>query len=193
MSCLLKSEYSGTITWLGRVLTPEDSIRSEALNAVETTFNGIVGESHSGATRPSCLRVTMLHPKSTEIRNTRQLSILSAEENAEIAASIGLEQLDPSWLGASIVISGVPDFTHIPPGSRLQTAAGTTLTVDLENAPCNWPAKEIEADRPGHGKAFRSAAKGRRGITAWVERPGPLSIGDTVNLFIPTQRIWQPK
>ena len=193
MSCLLKSEYSGTITWLGRVLTPEDSIRSEALNAVETTFNGIVGESHSGATRPSCLRVTMLHPKSTEIRNTRQLSILSAEENAEIAASIGLEQLDPSWLGASIVISGVPDFTHIPPGSRLQTAAGTTLTVDLENAPCNWPAKEIEADRPGHGKAFRSAAKGRRGITAWVERPGPLSIGDTVNLFIPTQRTWQPK
>ena len=193
MSCLLKSEYSGTITWLGRVLTPEDSIRSEALNAVETTFNGIVGESHSGATRPSCLRVTMLHPKSTEIRNTRQLSILSAEENAEIAASIGLEQLDPSWLGASIVISGVPDFTHIPPGSRLQTAAGTTLTVDLENAPCNWPAKEIEADCPGHGKAFRSAAKGRRGITAWVERPGPLSIGDTVNLFIPTQRTWQPK
>lgn len=193
MSCLLKSEYSGTITWLGRVLTPEDSIRSEALNAVETTFNGIVGEPHSGATRPSCLRVTMLHPKSTEIRNTRQLSILSAEENAEIAASIGLEQLDPNWLGASIVISGVPDFTHIPPGSRLQTAAGTTLTVDLENAPCNWPAKEIEADRPGHGKAFRSAAKGRRGITAWVERPGPLSIGDTVNLFIPTQRTWQPK
>ena len=193
MSCLLKSEYSGTITWLGRVLTPEDSIKSEALNTVETTFDGIVGESHSGATRPSCLRVTMLHPKSTEIRNTRQLSILSAEENAEIAASIGLEQLDPSWLGASIVISGVPDFTHIPPGSRLQTAAGTTLTVDLENAPCNWPAKEIEADCPGHGKAFRSAAKGRRGITAWVERPGPLSIGDTVNLFIPTQRIWQPK
>jgi MOSC domain-containing protein YiiM len=193
MSCLLKSEYSGTITWLGRVLTPEDSIKSEALNTVETTFDGIVGESHSGATRPSCLRVTMLHPKSTEIGNTRQLSILSAEENAEIAASIGLEQLDPSWLGASIVISGVPDFTHIPPGSRLQTAAGTTLTVDLENAPCNWPAKEIEADCPGHGKAFRSAAKGRRGITAWVERPGPLSIGDTVNLFIPTQRIWQPK
>ena len=188
MSCLLKSEYSGTITWLGRVLTPEDSIRSEALNAVETTFDGIVGESHSGATRPSCLRVTMLHPKSTEIRNTRQLSILSAEENAEIAASIGLEQLDPNWLGASIVISGVPDFTHIPPGSRLQIAAGTTLTVDLENAPCNWPAKEIEADRPGHGKAFRRAAKGSRGITAWVERPGPLSIGDTVNLFIPTQR-----
>jgi len=193
MSCLVKSEYVGTITWLGRVTAPEDNIKSEALNTAEATFDGIVGESHSGATRPSCVRVTMLYPKSTEIRNTRQLSILSAEEIAEIAASIGLEQLDPSLLGASIVIAGLPDFTHIPPGSRLQTVAGTTLTADLENAPCNLPAKEIETECPGHGKAFKSAAKARRGITAWVERPGPLSLGDTVHLFVPTQRAWQPK
>jgi len=193
MSCLVKSEYIGTITWLGRVTAPEDNIRSKAVNIAEATFEGIVGESHSGATRPSCVRVTMLHPKSTEIRNTRQLSILSAEENAEIAVSMGLENLDPSWLGASIVISGLPDFTHIPPGSRLQTTAGTTLTADLENEPCNWPAKEIETECPGHGKAFKSVSKGRRGITAWVERPGPLSIGDTVHLFIPKQRTWQPK
>ena len=193
MSCLVKSKYIGTITWLGRVTAPQDNIRSEAMNTAEATFDGILGESHSGATRPSCVRVTMLHPKNTEIRNTRQLSILSAEENAEIAKVIGLEQLDPSWLGASIVIAGLPDFTHIPPGSRLQTTAGTTLTADLENAPCIWPAKEIEIERPGHGKAFKSAAKGRRGITAWVERPGPLSIGDTVHLFIPTQHVWQPQ
>jgi hypothetical protein len=193
MSCLVKSQYIGTITWLGRVSAPEYNIRSEALNTAEANFEGILGESHSGATRPSCVRVTMLHPKSTEIRNTRQLSVLSAEENAEIASGIGLEQLDPSWLGASIVIAGIPDLTHIPPGSRLQTGAGTTLTADLENAPCNWPAKEIETDHPGHGKAFKSVARGRRGITAWVERPGRLSLGDDVNLFIPAQRDWQPK
>ena len=192
MSCLVKSQYIGTITWLGRVSAPEYNIRSEALNTAEANFEGILGESHSGATRPSCVRVTMLHPKSTEIRNTRQLSVLSAEENAEIASGIGLEQLDPSWLGASIVIAGIPDLTHIPPGSRLQTGAGTTLTADLENAPCNWPAKEIEIERPGHGKAFKSAAKGRRGITAWVERPGRLLLGDDVHLFIPAQRDWQP-
>ena len=192
MSCLVKTDFIGTIAWLGRVSRPKNNIRSEALTIAEAGFEGIIGEAHSGATRPSCVRVSMLYPKGTEIRNTRQLSILSAEENAEIAASIGLTQLDPSWLGASIVIAGLPDLTHIPSGSRLQTEAGTTLTVDLENAPCNWPAKEIEMDRPGHGKAFKSAAKGRRGITAWVERPGVLSIGDTVNLFVPTQRSWQP-
>ena len=192
MSCLVKSKHTGTITWLGRVSAPEVNIRSQAVKTTETTFDGILGEAHSGATRSSCVRVTMLYPKDTEIRNTRQLSILSAEENAEIAGRIRLKELDPSWLGASIVIAGIPDLTHIPPGSRLQTTAGTTLTADLKNAPCNWPAKEIETDHPGHGQAFKSAAKGRRGITAWVERPGPLSLGDAVHLFIPTQRNWQP-
>ena len=192
MSCLVKSKYTGTITWLGRVSAPEVNIRSQAVKTTETTFDGILGEAHSGATRSSCVRVTMLYPKDTEIRNTRQLSVLSAEENAEIAGRIRLKELDPSWLGASIVIAGIPDLTHIPPGSRLQTTAGTTLTTDLKNAPCNWPAKEIETDHPGLGQAFKSAAKGRRGITAWVERPGPLSLGDAVHLFIPTQRNWQP-
>ena len=139
---------------------------------------------------PACVRVSMIYPKNTEIRNTRQLSILSAEENAEIAESLGLPELDPRWLGASIVIAGFPDYTHIPPGLRLQTKAGTILTVDLENKPCNWPAREIERDCSGHGEAFKSAANGRRGI-AWVERPGPLAMGDAVRLFVPSQRAWQ--
>ena len=121
ISCLVKSKYIGTITWLRRVSAPEVNIRSQAVKTTETTFGGILGESHSGATRSSCVRVTMLHPKGTEIRNTRQLSILSAEENAEIAGRIRLKELAPSWLGASIVIAGIPDLTHIPPGSRLQT------------------------------------------------------------------------
>jgi len=193
MPCLIESPHSGTITWLGRVPDRAASLRAEALDALQATFDGLSGESHGGATRPACVRVNMLHDKGTKIRNTRQLSILSAEECAGIAADIGLDALDPIWLGASMVIKGIPDFTHIPPGSRLQTTAGTTLTVDLENGPCNWPGKEIEADKPGHGKTFRGAAAGRRGVTAWVERPGPLTVGDTVRLFVPVQRAWQPE
>lgn len=41
---------------------------------------------------------------------------------------------------ASIVIAAIPDYTHIALGRRLQTKAGTTLTVDLENEPCTWTA-----------------------------------------------------
>lgn len=143
MPCLIDSGQTGTITWLGRVPDREASLRAEPMVSVAATLEGLQGEAHGGLTRPSCVRVTMLHEKGTEIRNTRQLSILSVEENAAIAAEMGLDTLDPVWLGASMVIAGIPDFSHIPPGSRLQTGAGTTLVVDLENGPCNWPGKEI--------------------------------------------------
>ncbi|MDB2610053.1 sulfurase, partial [Paracoccaceae bacterium] len=68
MSCLVKTDFKGTIAWLGRVSTPENNIRSESLTSAEASFEGIIGEAHSGATRPSCVRVTMLYPKGTEIR-----------------------------------------------------------------------------------------------------------------------------
>ena len=192
MACLTKTQYTGKIAWLGRVAENPTGVRSDAATSVHAGLDGVEGELHSGATRASCVRVTMLHPKGTEIRNTRQLSVLSAEENAEIAKELGLESLNPEWLGASIVIEGIPDFSHLPPGSRLQTSSGATLTVDLENEPCNWPGKEIEADKPGHGKAFKNAALGRRGVTAWVERAGDLTIGEKIHLFVPTQRPWAP-
>ena len=99
-------------------------------------------------------------------------------------------RLDPGLLGVSVVLRGIPDFTHVPPSSRLQGPDGVTLTVDMENLPCNLPAREIEKDEPGHGKAFKRAAEGRRGVTAWVERPGTLRPGDRLALWLPAQRGW---
>lgn len=193
MPCLVKSKYTGRIAFLGRVPPKPANIRSAKATSVKVDFEGFEGEEHSGATRPSCVRVTMLHPEKTEIRNTRQLSILSVEENAQIAAEIGVDELNPEWLGASIVLEGIPDLSHLPPGSRLQTENGTTLTIDLENGPCNWPGKEIEKEHPGNGKAFKAAAMNRRGVTAWVERPGALEVGDSVSLYVPTQQAWSPE
>ena len=62
--------------------------------------------------------------------------------------------------------------------------------VDLENGPCLEPARTIEQARPGHGKGFKAAASGRRGLVAWVEREGTLRLGDRVRLHVPTQRPW---
>ncbi|MFM7445122.1 MAG: sulfurase, partial [Tabrizicola sp.] len=39
---------------------------------------------------------------------------------------------------------------------------------------------------------FKTAAHGKRGITAWVERPGTLRLGDMLRLHIPAQRGWRP-
>ena len=142
-------------------------------------------------TRPSCSRVLSQHPRGTEIRNTRQLSIVSKEELTEIAKRMGLEQnLDPAWLGASMMLSGLPDLTLLPPGSRLQAPSGASLVVDLENRPCHLPAKVIEARHPGYGGRFKAAGKGLRGVTAWVERPGDLVLGDRMRLHVPDQPPW---
>ena len=190
MPALKKTTFTGVVRFIGYVADNDASLRSVSLEAAELSFDGIAGECHGGATRPSCVRVSAQYPKGTEIRNVRQLSVLSAEEMASIAAEIGLEALDPQLLGASLVIEGIPDFTHVPPSSRLQFSSGAAITVDMENRPCVYPGNEIEEDHSGHGKGFKAAAKDRRGVTAWVERPGAVAVGDAVVLHIPDQPVW---
>lgn len=190
MPALLPTRYRGTITFLGYVADRESRLESTPLTEVLASFGGFAGEAHGGLTRPSCSRVQAQYPRGTVIRNTRQFSILSAEDLTAIAAKMGLPALDPALLGASMVIEGIPDFTHVPPSSRLQAEGGATLVVDMENRPCTLPARPIEAVAPGFGAAFKAAARGRRGVTAWVEREGILRLGQTVTLHIPDQRVW---
>jgi MOSC domain len=187
---LTPTDYVARITWMGMVPQNRPNIRSQPIETAFASYEGFAGDFHAGLTRASCVRVKAQHPQGTEIRNVRQFSILSGEELAGIAAELGLAAIDPLLLGASIVLEGIPDFTHVPPNSRLQAENGTTLVVDMENGPCNFPAREIENDTPGHGKGFIAAARGRRGVCGWVERQGQLSIGDRLRLHIPGQRGW---
>ncbi len=190
MPALMPTAFGATITWLGRVADRDAALAAAPCEALRLTFAGPEGEAHAGLTRPACSRVSAQHPRGTPIRNVRQLSILSVEDMAAIAAKMGVDALDPAWLGASMVVEGVPDFSHLPPSSRLQGPDGATLVVDMENRPCTLPARVIEAARPGFGKAFKAAAAGRRGITAWVEREGMLRLGDRLVLHIPDQPVW---
>lgn len=190
MPALLPTDFTGRITWLGRVSNREASLCAEPLTEIMATYAGVEGEEHAGLTRPSCSRVIAQYPRDTEIRNVRQFSVLSAEELAQIAADMGIERLDPAWVGASIVLEGIADLTHLPPSSRLQSESGTTLVVDMENRPCHLPAKPIDEHVPGKGRGFKAAAEGRRGVTAWVEREGILRLGDIMRLHVPDQRPW---
>jgi len=190
MPALLPTEFYGEVTWLGAVPDRDAALPSAALKKMALTLAGFAGEAHGGLTRPSCSRVTSQYPRGTEIRNTRQLSVISAEDLAQIAEAMGVDALHPRLLGASVVIAGIPDFTLVPPGSRLQAEGGATLVVDMENRPCHLPAKPIDAEGPGNGRAFKVAAKQLRGVTAWVERAGVLRLGDAIRLHVPDQPAW---
>ncbi|MDE2634710.1 MAG: sulfurase [Paracoccaceae bacterium] len=193
MPALMPTEYTARITWLGRVVAENGTMRSEPLDEAMAVFGGFVGESHFGVTRPSCVRVRSQHKQGTTINNVRQLSVMSAEEIAHIAEKMGLEDIDPTLLGASLILEGIADFTHVPPSSRLQSATtGATLMVDMVNRPCVLPGREIEMEHEGFGAKFKPAAVGKRGVTASVEREGLLEIGDVMRLHIPDQRSWSP-
>ena len=192
MAILQPTEIVGTVTYLGIVRDRDGSLCSEAVTRVDASFAGFEGEAHGGLIRPSCSRVRAQYPIGTPIRNTRQISIVSVEELAMIAQAMGVEAVEPEWIGASLVVQGIPDFTHVPPSSRLLFEGGASLCVDMENAPCQLPARVIEDLLPGVGKRFKPAALGRRGVTAWVEAEGRIGIGEQMRLHVPPQRLYAP-
>ena len=193
MPALKPTQYTAEIVWLGAVMTGDrKDLMAPARNTLELTFEGVADAFHAGLTRPSCSRVKSQYPRDTPIKNERQLSIISQEEIDQIAAVMGVDTLDPSRLGATMVIKGIADFSHVPPSSRLQAPSGATVTVDMENRPCQFPAMSLRVNHGDSAKKFKSAAKDRRGVTAWVAAEGRVRVGDVLTLHIPDQPAWTP-
>lgn len=190
MSILCPTDIYGTVTFLGVAADSEKTLRSEPRDQLELTHEGPLGESHSGQTRPSCVRVKLQYPKGTEITNARQVSVLSVEEMAEVAAAMGIDRIEPEWTGATIVMTGIPDLTTLPPSSRLVFDSGASIVNDMENGPCKFVGHEIEREYPGKGLSFPKHAVRKRGICGWVERPGMISIDMKARLHTPPKVTW---
>ena len=190
MAILNSTNIEGKVVSLLVNSNPGNGLATEQVGSATVQYDGIAGDCHAGLTRPSCTRVRRLYPVGTEIRNVRQITIVSVQDLAKIAAKMGVPHLKPEWLGANILLSGIPDFTLVPPSSRLIFSSGASLVVDMENEPCKYPGDIIEEHCPGFGKLFAYCARGLRGITAWVENQGDINIGDSIALHIPPQRIY---
>lgn len=168
----------------------------EAPEAVEVerlgaTFAGLKGDAYASLTRPACVRTKRQYQPGTNIRNVRQVTIVSAEELALIGEAMELPKpIQAPWMRANLVVSGIPDFTQVPPSSRLIIDDGASLVIDMENQACHFPGELIERHFPGRGQAFMKAAWGRRGVTAWVEREGDIWKGADIALHIPPQRLY---
>ncbi|MEW5872952.1 MAG: DinB family protein [Chloroflexota bacterium] len=163
-----------------------DSLVTARQPQVVVNFSGLEGDKHSGFTRPSDGR-TPYYPRGTGIRNDRQVSIVSVEELEQVAAALGLPEILPEWLGANLLLSGIPNLTQLPTRTRLVFSHGVVLSVTGENLPCTGPGKVLQDhyNQDGLATQFPQAAIQRRGLVAVVEKPGILWPGEQVEIERP--------
>jgi hypothetical protein len=173
---------------------------SQPVDSLALTFEGIEGDFHAGIARKSGGREPW-YPRGTEMRNERQITILSEEELVEIAGGLNIEKLEPGWIGANLVLEGIPNLSFLPSRTLLFFEGGVTLRVDGYNAPCRLAggsiAKHLGLNAPGGdftktdmALAFKDAAYMKRGVVAWVEKEGVISQGETVNVHVWEQWIY---
>jgi hypothetical protein len=186
-------KLAGRVEGLFATLTPA-SFETAAVEELVLGFDGIAGDRHGGHTRRSGGREPW-YPNGTEMRNERQLSILSPEELAMTAQAMAIPELKPEWIGGNILLSGIPALTMLPPRSCLFFAGGVTIRVDGLNVPCRYSGRSIAKhypDRDNLDLAFVKAARRLRGLVAWVEKPGVIRRGEAVEIRVPEQWIYQP-
>lgn len=162
---------------------------SEPAAALEMGFDGIKTDFHAGPTRKSGSREPW-YPRGTEIRNERQISIVAADELALAAGDMGIERIEPGWIGANLVLEGIPMLSMLPPRSQVFFEGGVTLRIDGDNGPCRIAGEAIARNYPKMDAtllalAFVPAARRRRGVVAWVEKPGVVHAGEAC-----TVRVW---
>lgn len=139
-------------------------------------------------------------PKGMECFNMRQWSAVSREELQVIATEMGIASIDEGVLGENLIVSGIPNFTMLPPGTqfffkdpqgKLRT---TVLFVYGENLPCEIPGNAIQDRHPDKQKlksAFIRHATGRRGLVGCVIGSGFIKKGDSIIAHVPQQRRYE--
>ncbi|MHC5652650.1 MOSC domain-containing protein [Stappia sp.] len=161
--------------------------------ALKLGFTGAAGDLHAGHTRRSGSREPW-YPRGSEMCNERQLSLVSVEELALIAARMGIERIEAGWIGANVLIEGIARFTLLPPRTRLVFAGGAVVRVDGDNAPCRAAGKAIAGHLPEHEGlelAFPRHGRRRRGLVGFVERPGVIRPGEEVVAHVPEHWLYR--
>ena len=187
---LTKLSFEGKVDLLLASPERDSGLEKTAVREARLLFSGMEGDCHGGLVRKSDSRMLKQYRRGTPVRNARQLSILSAEELAEVAARMGIPEVKPGWVGANMVTRGIPDLTLLPPASRLQFPSGAMIVIDAENHPCRYPADIIARHHPEATTGFVKAAMHKRGLVGWVEAEGTIRTGDAITIWIPPQRLY---
>ncbi len=179
------------------VATDPDYLVSRKLKKIQVLVGeGVKGDKHAGR-RLSDVRDKDLQrfgiPKDTEVANHRQFSAVSAEELEEIARNLDIPRLDPGLLGENLVLSGIPNLSMLPAGTKLffrnsrKHIRTAVLVVWEENTPCRTPGEAIGHALGRHDIAsrFAKAAYGLRGVVGSVYCSGTIHVGDEVVARLP--------
>ncbi len=175
------------------IVSDLDSLISKRVPVIDVLENGFEGDKHQGWFRKADARAKR-YLKGTSIWNSRQLSIVSEEELALIAKDLGIEKIEPEWLGANMCVRGIPDFSllkprtkvFIPNENKLDTSE-VGLYITAPNKPCIHPGKVIQSHYPHiHGLdiSFSKAAYSRRGVVAVVEHRGIIKENSSILVII---------
>jgi hypothetical protein len=179
------SEHNPTLEALLRSRN-DHPLETEEIPYVFLEHQGIPGDRHYGYLKKAGGRDKWLHKRGALIANHRQWSAISVEELSAVARDMALPQLKPGWIGANLLFRGIPDFTSIPPLSRICIGPEAVLVVYGENEPCDLPMPWIEQGSGSKAAVpFSRAARQRRGLVGWIERPGLISTGDTARVYLP--------
>jgi len=179
----------------GVYTAPEDHFVTRAVETLPLTFEGIIGDVHAGHTRRSGGREPW-YPRGTEMRNERQLSIVAPDEMAIVAERMGLAEIRPEWIGANLLLEGVPMLSMLPSGTMLFFKGGGTIKIDGQNAPCRVAGRSIAehagmADHDAGSLLFPKVSRRLRGLVGWVEKAGVISAGEEVSVRVPEQWIYR--
>src|SRR4051812_18572108 len=98
MSLFTKASFTGRTEAL--LLSRDRDVGLEKARAEELRLllSGIEGDCHAGLTRKSDSRTLQHYPRNTDIRNVRQVTIVSVEELDLVAKAMDLPAIEPEWL-----------------------------------------------------------------------------------------------
>ncbi|MFI0433442.1 MAG: MOSC domain-containing protein [Candidatus Nanopelagicales bacterium] len=176
---------SPTPTVVALHVWPGDAPGPVARQRLDLTFDGAPEDRHAGQTMVSDTRTLKVYPRGTLIRNHRQLSLVSTEELALIAERLGIDHIAPGVIADNLCLTGLEDLTALPRLTRLEFSSGAVLMAGGVNTPCTLAGRMVEQSYGTPPAKFPKAAWGRRGITAWVDRPGAVEVGDNVTVHLP--------
>ena len=190
MPLLTKLKTPGRVESLLQRPSRDTGFEKDTTQSLMLRFSGPEGDCHTGLTRASDVRTIQLYKRGIEIRNVRQITVLSVEELEATAKALAIPAIDPAWFGANMVVSGIADFTLLLPSTRLKFPGGAVLVVDMENMPCSQIAEVVGRHHPEVQSRVVKAAMHRRGVTAWVEREGQVNQGDAIAVWLPPNRVY---